>query len=371
MSRAMVTAATKPPPRWHELVWMANPAMYTVVCWYVLHNADAVRTHLPNFFALTTTKTTRSLVVPRSVPQAFSLGRAVERGDLKEAARLLNVETLARKDLARIADAVLAPRQNTLLGLLSFVNVLGACSLVGAAVSFGPALWILLRPVMLYLAPFGRVVSVLSDPAAFALAAALVAESTRTTRPRTSNAQIAAFGALGVAPAAFAWSLRDNRFPFDWEWDRDGSQIVGWVATWCVSFLTPVAVLSQSRLVGFAAVAALYVALGSVFPPLCFFGLGYAVTGEKFLLRCELASVVLLSAYALLVARSSSILPHHAIAPFRAAVAVFAASTLADARRFLDTSLSVQRRDYDDRNNALLARLRELRADSTTAAAAY
>jgi len=326
--------------------WMALPVLYSVACWYVLGDSEAVRKRLPQCFKpagapLLTTTTTALL--PRSVPQAFSLGRAVERNDAAEASKLLKTEVL-RKDLPRIAEAIaqLATRGSPLqqlLGLLSFVNVLGVLALVGVAVSVGPAAWVLVRPVIEALKPLGRLVrqlaSLLSDPAVFGMAAYLIAESTRLERHWASNAQVAALGALGVAPAALSWTLRRG-LPFGWSWGGDDTvKILRFFAFWFVSHLAPVAVLTQSRLIGFAAVAALYAALGFVVMPL-FWTLGWAIgfVSESAILRCEVASVLLLGTWA----KAKDFLPDRAITPFRGGVAVFGSLALGLAELIASSS---------------------------------
>mmetsp|Transcript_17121 Transcript_17121/g.55613 ORF Transcript_17121/g.55613 Transcript_17121/m.55613 type:complete len:461 (-) Transcript_17121:875-2257(-) len=326
-------------------VWLGLPALYSGVCWLVLVEPAAVRARLPEapekmwrMLGIVVGREAAEVeagghtpglwsLVPRSVPSAFALGRAVERRDEVEASRLLGGVDLSKSDLPRVAEAVaqFAERGSPLrnfLGLLSFVNVVAVLALLGIAVSLGPALAKLFGPVLKWLAPLGpvvaRVASFVSDPLFFGVASYCVCESTRASLPPFVASQVAAFGSLVAAPSALAWTLRrPRRCPFVDDKTGEGP-ILQLVAAWLASYLAPVAVAAQSKLLGFFAVAAVYAVLGFVVYPTVF---GYAVgfLSKSAVTRCEVASVLLLSAYA----ATRRTLPERVAVPFRSAVAVF------------------------------------------------
>mmetsp|Transcript_17130 Transcript_17130/g.55659 ORF Transcript_17130/g.55659 Transcript_17130/m.55659 type:complete len:464 (-) Transcript_17130:875-2266(-) len=356
-------------------VWLGLPALYSGVCWLVLVEPAAVRARLPEapekmwrMLGIVVGREAAEVeagghtpglwsLVPRSVPSAFALGRAVERRDEVEASRLLGGVDLSKSDLPRVAEAVaqFAERGSPLrnfLGLLSFVNVVAVLALLGIAVSLGPACAKLFGPVLKWLAPVlkwlgpvvARVASFVSDPLFFGVASYCVCESTRASLPPFAARQVAAFSSLVAAPSALVWTLRrPRRCPFV---DQKGhGPVVELVATWLASYLAPVAVAAQSKLLGFFAVAAVYADLGFVVYPF-FFGYFVGFLSEPAITRCEVTSVLLLSAYA----ATRKTLPERVAVPFRSAVAVFGTIALGMAELIASNLYFIKEENHPHRS---------------------
>ena len=356
------------------LRWLLHPAAAVAFVWVLLLRTAEVLAALPpmpGLSALASDEMQRlqQLVpaLPKNMLEAFDLGYTVaklEQGALAStevqtllegAAAILGHDALqeavteARLHAIRRELEALAGRRTLLqktLGLFSFINCLWFAAIIGIAVSLGPVLWILSKPVRRFFMlnvwrPLRQAIVWLGrhvvlplvlrlhyggwcESAAYMVAAVVLAHACRVPQEAGAGVMIAVSGLVFLAAglgnstmlhgkAVEVWLERTTR-------QRPAlRQVLTSVASlWPVSVLAPLAIMHASRLLGYAATACVLSALGlNAGVGWCCYFIGF--DSDDALLRTAVACGV--SLVGMLSARGAGLEPAF-LAPFRSAVSV-------------------------------------------------
>jgi len=316
--------------------WALCPSAVILAGWLLLLKKDVVLQHIPavpgfGWVALGPRLEQVLPAVPTTLLQAYDLGALCERlrtvsgeetrKEVLAAAALLLGRDVTAKDLEAIRDELVRILNHRSLGqkvqgLFTFVNTIWLCAIAGITVSVGPVLWDLLRPLRRIFVQLANkfkeallwfmekvilpTVSRLHELGfweAFAHAAAFML-TVQGCRLQEGPGEFVAISGLvaSLAASKYTYYLHGQvvarvllkEYKFD----------VGSLMFLCSGLLfVPVAILHQSKLIGFASVGSLLAALGfsGAMYPFCYC-IGW--NSEDSMLRTAAASGLGVGAFA-------------------------------------------------------------------------
>ena len=283
--------------------------------------------------------------------RAFAAGSDAEAAALGAATDILGAPRgVTREQLlegvpaAAAAAAAGGGALGRLAGAFSVANVGAAVAVVGIALSLGPTLAVISRPIWRRLKVVAgvlaeslrkllemllkRVVWPTREPFAWAALSYMLLAAERFRGAEGAHDQVAWLAATLALPA-FAWSLQLHPPLPSPGASVAGSRVatreaeellMGVSGLWAMSYLAPSAMVFESRTLGTAAVAALFAALGMLAVPFVG-GFGVGFSSERAMDRSRLASVMLLASF--YAAKAAGVLARTSLAVFQPGVATF------------------------------------------------
>ncbi|KAK3260806.1 hypothetical protein CYMTET_30258 [Cymbomonas tetramitiformis] len=342
------------PPAW-TIMWWACPSLFTFGCWWFALNEEAALAKLPNpgvWWLLGTQTKSSGLnlkdLVPKTNADAYELGKLTERltgledSDvaqplLRRAQEILkSPQPLTYKNLQKdVEEAILQASQERsplgrAAGLFSVINLAALLAILGITVSFGPTIYAVAAPaidvvlklikeianiLLPLLFEVGKRLKPLGEPAAWLGVFYIITAAKRFPATEGADKQIAILGSA-LAPLAFAVSTSFHVPP-----DASGNSdlLTALISAWATSYLAPIAVAYDSRLLGFFTVIAAFVGLGFFASPFAF-GWVIGFTSDDALARCAFTSTCLLVSF---FGLKGSGVESKWLAPFQSGASIF------------------------------------------------
>eukprot|EP00854_Cymbomonas_tetramitiformis_P003628 gene3628-4561_t len=303
------------PPAW-TIMWWACPSLFTFGCWWFALNEEAALAKLPNpgvWWLLGTQTKSSGLnlkdLVPKTNADAYELGKLTERltgledSDvaqplLRRAQEILkSPQPLTYKNLQKdVEEAILQASQERsplgrAAGLFSVINLAALLAILGITVSFGPTIYAVAAPAIDVVLKLIKEIANILLPLLFEVFYIITAAK-RFPATEGADKQIAILGSA-LAPLAFAVSTSFHVPP-----DASGNSdlLTALISAWATSYLAPIAVAYDSRLLGFFTVIAAFVGLGFFASPFAF-GWVIGFTSDDALARCAFTSTCLLVSF--------------------------------------------------------------------------
>jgi hypothetical protein len=291
------------------------PLLFTLAIWSFYCNHETVMQVSPRLFSrfVSNTKTIQESLppVPQSIKAAWRLGELrhnikyniddIQILWLKEAESILSVSGLKTEDLDAVYKRVMDEDYITLFdrvkGFFSFVNLMWFVAILGITITIGPTIYLLSKPLTLVLV---RIFTDVIIPTLQALKPAyeyifygicflVIADSSRFS---SEFSHFIALSGLAMLIPCMIYSGHLHPIPKNF-----GDENVFVLANIFLAInIVPIAILHNSQLVGFMAVAAFYTAMGfnTGYDRLCY-SIGFG--SKDIMIRVVLTSFTILTAF--------------------------------------------------------------------------